>query len=88
MKQNQDQKKKTIYRIRVEGLLDSGWSEWLAGLTVTPQEGGETLLIGPIRDQAALHGLLVKIRDMGLSLLSVERVNRPHPGLKESEETT
>lgn len=59
------------YEIRVKGVLDETWSEWFGGLAIVPQAGGETLLTGPVRDQAALHGLLVKIRDMGLYLLSV-----------------
>jgi hypothetical protein len=62
-----------VYRIRVRGIVGEQWSEWLAGLTITPQADGTTLLVGPLRDQAALHGLLNKIRDMGLPLLSVER---------------
>jgi len=62
-----------FYEIRVRGILDEGWSEWLGGLEVTPLEGGETVLTGPVRDQAALHGLLSKIRDLGLPLLCVER---------------
>jgi hypothetical protein len=64
---------KAVYRIRVQGILDEQWSDWLAGLTITPQGDGSTLLVGPVRDQAALHGLLNKIRDMGLPLLSVQR---------------
>ncbi len=60
-----------VYEIRVKGVLDEAWSDWLGGLTVTPLSQGETLLSGPVRDQAALHGLLIKIRDMGLPLLSV-----------------
>lgn len=63
-----------IYRLRVKGVLDEKWSDWFAGLTVVPQAGGETLLTGPVRDQAALHGILARIRDLGLPLLSVERV--------------
>ena len=70
----------TIYRIRVEGILDPCWSEWFDGLTVSPQKSGETLLVGPVRDQAALHGLLAKVRDMGLPLLLVERVDTPGAG--------
>jgi hypothetical protein len=62
-----------VYQIRVQGLLDEGWSDWLGGMTIVPQGDGETLLVGPIRDQAALHGLLNKIRDLGLLLLGVER---------------
>ena len=63
----------TVYEITVEGVLDEEWSEWLYGLMVTPQPGGATLLVGPLRDEAALHGLLNKIRDLGLRLLSLER---------------
>ena len=62
-----------IYEIRVDGLLDESWSEWLGGLVINPQADGTTRLRGPLRDQAALHGLLVKIRDLGLPLLSLER---------------
>ena len=80
MKHIQNQGKQTIYRIRVAGLLDPCWSEWFDGMTVTPQKSGETLLLGPVRDQPALHGLLVKVRDMGLILLSVERVDNPSTG--------
>ena len=63
-----------IYTIRVEGSLDPRWSEWLDGLTITALENGDTLLHGEIVDQAALHGLLSKIRDMNLPLIAVERV--------------
>jgi hypothetical protein len=62
-----------IYQIRVRGVLDASWSDWFAGLTVCPEAGGDTLLTGPVRDQAALHGLLAKIRDLGLPLLSLKR---------------
>jgi|GEM_PF-761847 len=60
-----------FYEFRVRGHLDSHWSDWFEGLTVTPLENGDTLINGPIRDQAALHGILTKIRDLGLYLLSV-----------------
>jgi hypothetical protein len=63
-----------LYKIKVEGHLDQSWSSWLDGLTIEAQAHGETLLSGPVRDQAALHGLLNKIRDQGLVLLSVERI--------------
>jgi hypothetical protein len=63
----------TIYDIRVEGYLDPCWSEWLEGMTVTPLETGETLISGPVADQAALHGLLNHIRDMNLNLVCVEK---------------
>ena len=59
------------YEIRVRGQLDSHWSAWFEGLTLTPLENGETLIAGPIQDQAALHGILAKIRDLGLQLVSV-----------------
>jgi len=61
----------TIYEIRVEGHLDRAWSDWFEGLTVTPERGGTTLLSGPVADQAALHGLLRRIRDLGAPLISV-----------------
>ena len=59
------------YEIRVRGLLDSHWSAWFEGVTLTSLGNGETLIAGPIQDQAALHGILAKIRDLGLHLLSV-----------------
>ncbi len=61
------------YRIRVKGHLHARWSDWFEGLAVTPLEGGETLLCGPVADQAALHGLLARVRDLNLELLSVSR---------------
>lgn len=61
----------TIYQIRVHGHLDSQWTDWFEGLDITPSENGETLLTGPVIDQAALHGLLKKVRDLGISLVSV-----------------
>jgi len=57
--------------IRVRGQIDEQWSEWFEGLSVAHTEGGETVLTGSVADQAALHGLLAKLRDLGLSLLSV-----------------
>jgi hypothetical protein len=64
----------SIYQIMVKGLLDQKWSDWFDGFAITPQTSDETLLTGPVTDQAALHGLLAKIRDLGLPLLSVQRV--------------
>lgn len=63
-----------IYQIRVKGNLDEKWSGWFDGFTITSQANDETLLIGPVADQAALHGLLARVRDLGLPLLSVKRV--------------
>ena len=62
-----------VYQIRVKGILDRKWSDWFDGFTIIPQASDETLLIGSVVDQAALHGLLNKIRDIGLPLLSVNR---------------
>ena len=63
-----------IYQIRLKGHLGRGWSDWFGGLTITLEDNGETLLTGPVTDQAALHGLLRKVRDLGLPLISVTRV--------------
>jgi hypothetical protein len=62
-----------FYRIVVEGRLDERWSDWFEGLTIIPQASGQTLLSGPIPDQSALFGILLKIRDLGLSLISVNK---------------
>ncbi len=62
-----------VYKIVVKGQLDSEWSEWFDGLTITPTGRGETILTGPLADQTALHGVLIKIRDLGLPLLSLVR---------------
>jgi len=62
------------YEIRIKGHLDGRWADWFGGLTITLEENGDTLLIGPVTDQAALHGLLRKVRDLGLPLLSVNRI--------------
>jgi hypothetical protein len=63
-----------VYQIRIKGHLDSQWSDWFEGLTITLEEDGNTLLSGPVADQAALHGLLKKVRDLGLTLISVAQV--------------
>jgi hypothetical protein len=61
------------YELRVKGRLDDRWSDSLGGLVVQPQRDGTTLLVGPVADQAALHGVISRIRDLGLPLLSVTR---------------
>jgi hypothetical protein len=73
MSQTAKRDEAAFYEIRVQGVLDESWSEWLGGLDVRPLDRGETLLIGHIRDQSALHGLLNRIRDLGLPLLCVEK---------------
>ena len=63
-----------IYQIRLKGCLTDTWSEWFDGLTITPDDNGETLITGTVTDQAALHGLLKQVRDLGLPLISVNRI--------------
>ena len=60
-----------VYQIRIKGHLGSQWTEWFGGLRITLEENGDTLLTGTVVDQAALHGLLRKVRDLGMPLLSV-----------------
>ena len=67
-----------IYQIRLEGHLDRQWTDWFDGLTITLEEQGDTLLTGPVVDQSALYGLLKKVRDLGMSLVSVIRLE-PRP---------
>jgi hypothetical protein len=63
-----------IYQIRLKGHLGRQWTDWFGGLSITLEDNGDTLLAGPVVDQAALHGLLRKVRDLGLPLLSVIRL--------------
>ncbi len=67
------------YEIRVKGHLERHWETWFDGMTLTNKPNGETLLSGAVRDQAALHGVIERLRDLGLPLLSVRRVE-PRPG--------
>ena len=60
------------YQIRIKGHLDRKWTDWFGGLTVTLEQNGDTLLTGPVVDQAALHGLLKKVRDLGMPLVSLK----------------
>jgi hypothetical protein len=69
------------YRMRIAGELDSRWADWFEGMTIT-LDGGDTLITGPVVDQAALHGLLRKVRDLGLPLVSVSRVAPEPPGTR------
>ena len=72
------------YEILLKGHLDARWAEWFDGLAITLEENGNTLLSGPLADQAALHGILKKVRDLGVTLLSVNSVG---PDTKEVRET-
>lgn len=67
-----------VYEIRLQGHLNRKWADWFEGLAITMEEDGHTLLTGPVVDQAALHGLLKKVRDLGMVLLSVHSVNTGH----------
>ena len=78
-----------IYQIRIKGHLDSQWTDWFEGLTITLDENGDTLLTGPVIDQSALHGLFKKIRDLGMTLVSVVPVQpnktQPSHSIKEKK---
>ena len=63
-----------IFQIRIKGSLDGQWREWFQGLSIIPADGGDTFLTGPVADQAALFGLFRKVRDLGMPLLSVNRI--------------
>lgn len=68
----------TDYQIRIKGHLDREWTDWFGGLAITLENSGNTLLTGPVLDQAALYGLLRKVRDMGLPLISVNLMEEEH----------
>ena len=74
-----------VYQIRLKGHLGHEWTDWFGGLVITALDTGETLLTGPVVDQAALYGVLRKVRDLGIPLLSVNRVK---PGQVEASEIT
>jgi hypothetical protein len=62
------------YELRVEGILDEHWSAWFDGMQIASQPDGVTIIAGPVTDEAALHGLIAKVRDLGLPLISVRRL--------------
>ncbi len=69
-----------VYQIRLKGHLGPQWTDWFGGLTVTLEDDGDTLLTGPVIDQAALHGLLKKVRDLGMPLISVNCIEPDRAG--------
>jgi hypothetical protein len=69
----------TGYEIRLKGRLDSSWAQWLGGMSLTHASDGTTVLAGPVADQAALHGLLQKLRDLGVTLISVNESESDQP---------
>jgi hypothetical protein len=69
----------THYEIRVEGVLDDHWADWFDGLQVS-SDGDQTILSGPLPDESALHGALARIRDLGMHLISVRRLDPGAPG--------
>jgi len=76
-----DKSQPPVYEIRIKGHLGFQWTDWFEGLAITLEDNGDTLLTGPVTDQAALYGLLKKVRDLGMPLLSVNRVQcyETHP---------
>jgi len=74
-----------VYQIRLKGHLGREWADWFGGLAITALDNGETLLTGPVADQAALHSVLRKVRDVGIPLLSVNPVT---PGQAEASQVT
>ncbi len=70
----EDHDRPELYEIRIKGHLDGRWADWFEGLTITLEDNGDTLLAGRVIDQAALHGLLKKVRDLGMPLVSVSPV--------------
>src|SRR4030066_584048 len=75
----QDHYEPGIYEIRIKGHLDDKWADRFEGLTITLEDNGDTLLTGPVIDQAALHGLLKKVRDLGMPLVSVSPIESGSP---------
>ena len=76
-----DPNQPVVYQIRIKGHLGRKWKDWFEGMTITLEDNGDTLITGPVVDQAALHGLVKKVRDLGLPLISVNHVD---PGQAES----
>ncbi len=75
MNTKHDPRHPVVYQIRLKGHLSRQWADWFGGLIITLEDNGDTLLTGPVVDQAALHGLLRRVRDLGLPLISVIRID-------------
>jgi hypothetical protein len=73
------------YEIRLAGHLDDRWADWFDGLTITREGNGDTLLTGPVADQAALHGVLKRVRDLGMPLISVARIEPAPPDARNTD---
>ncbi len=78
----------TVYQIRLKGHLGSHWADWFEGLTITLEEDGNMLLTGPVIDQSALHGLLKKVRDLNMPLLSVHSVEPSRQHVSEEKSSS
>ena len=74
-KSNPDADQRIVYQFRIKGHLRQQWMNWFEGLTITLEEDGNTLLSGPVVDQSAMHGILKKIRDLGMPLLSMKPID-------------
>lgn len=85
---NPEADQRTVYQIRIKGHLGSQWTNWFEGLIVTLEEEGSTLLSGPVVDQSALHGILKKIRDLGMPLLSVNSVETGTQDTSDNKQVT
>ena len=85
-KQKTDPDLPLVYQIRLEGHLGHQWTDWLGGLTITLEENGDTLLTGPVVDQAALFGLLKKVRDLGMPLVSINRLEPGQPDVSDARQ--
>ena len=83
----EDHDESGLYQIRLKGHLGNLWAAWFEGLTITLEDNGETLLTGPVADQAALHGVLRKVRDVGIPLISVMRMKPVHAETLDVKET-
>jgi hypothetical protein len=85
---NPEAHQRTVYQFRIKGQLNQQWMNWFEGLTITLEEDGNTLLSGTVVDQSALHGILKKIRDLGMPLLSVNSVETGTQDASDNKQVT